>query len=269
VPVRPAWRRRVIGVRFGWLLRRVDADAASPAPTRVERGSVQPDAGPVRERACTASGRAVTGPIAAEVAGEPVPVAEVDGREAGLRASPGAAALPAQGTSEGRQLRRWLTQLLVAERLVTIEAARRGITDRDAPEPLDILPDATARAGIGSLAAALLDTMPLARALFAVLTADVCVPGEDVDDYYTRNCHRFAEPPRRDAAGWRVFDPDRRTSREPLSRVRALIEAELRGAAGRQRFARWLDAASAELVRLRPGFEHPGDPGQPDNTHRH
>ena len=25
----------------------------------------------------------------------------------------------------------------------------------------------------------------------------------------------------------------------------------------------------AELVRLAPGYEHPGDPRQPDNTHRH
>jgi [acyl-carrier-protein] S-malonyltransferase len=211
----------------------------------------------------------MTGPIAAEVDGEPVPVAEVDGREAGLRASPGAAALPVRGTSEGRQLRRWLTQLLVAERLVTIEAARRGITDRDAPEPLEILPDATARVEIGSLAAALLDTMPLARALFVDLIADMCVPDEDVGDYYARNGQRFAKPPPRDADGWRVFDPDKRTDREPLSRVRSLIEAELRGAAGRRKFARWLDAARTDLVRLRPGFEHPGDPGQPDNTHRH
>lgn len=219
------------------------------------------------------------GPIAAEVAGEPVSVAEVDGREARLRAAPGAAALPARGTSEGRQLRRWLTQLLAAERLVTIEAARRGITERDAPGPLDILPDATSRVEIGSLAAALLDTMPLARALFADLAADARVPDEDIDDYYARNGHRFAKPAWRDAAGWRVFDPDRRTDGEladrplgrfaPLLRVRSLIEAELRGAAGRQKFARWLDVARADLVRLRPGFEHPGDPSQPDNTHRH
>jgi [acyl-carrier-protein] S-malonyltransferase len=217
----------------------------------------------------------VTGPIAAEVAGEPVSVAEVDGREAGLRASPGAAALPTWGTSEGRQLRRWLTQLLVAERVVTIEATRRGITGGDAPGALDILPDAVARVEIGSMAAALLDTMPLARALFAVLTADVCVRGKDVEDYYARNSHRFAEPTRRDAAGWRVFDPNREPADRPqgrfipLPRVRALIEAELRGAACRHIFSHWLDTARADLVRLRPGFEHPGDPGQPDNTHRH
>ncbi|KKB97156.1 malonyl CoA-ACP transacylase, partial [Mycobacterium nebraskense] len=34
-------------------------------------------------------------------------------------------------------------------------------------------------------------------------------------------------------------------------------------------FRVWLDARRAELVRLAPGYEHPGDPRQPDNTHRH
>jgi [acyl-carrier-protein] S-malonyltransferase len=207
--------------------------------------------------------------IAAEVAGEPVPVSEVDSREAQLRRSPAAAALPAPGTSEGRQLRRWLTQLLVAERVVQLEAARRGITDTHAPGPLDVLPDATARVEIGSVPAALLDSMPLARALFAVITDDVTVPPADVAEYYARNAHRFTEPPPADAAGWRVFDPAGRPSTPPLAAVRPRIEAELLAAARRRRFARWLDAARTELVRLRPGFEHPGDPAQPDNTHRH
>jgi [acyl-carrier-protein] S-malonyltransferase len=31
----------------------------------------------------------------------------------------------------------------------------------------------------------------------------------------------------------------------------------------------WLDARCAALVSLAPGYEHPGDPRQPDNTHRH
>ena len=26
---------------------------------------------------------------------------------------------------------------------------------------------------------------------------------------------------------------------------------------------------AGELVQLAPGYEHPGDPRQPDNTHRH
>jgi [acyl-carrier-protein] S-malonyltransferase len=209
-------------------------------------------------------------PVAAEVAGEPILVSEVDGREARLRGSPAAAALPLPGTSEGRQLRRWLTQLIVAERVVAIEAARRGITDHHAPDPLDVLPDATARVEIGSVPAALLDSMPLARSLFVAITENVRVTDADVDEYYVRNGPRFAEKPPRDAGGWRVFDPEGRPrTLPPLSRVRPGIEAELRGAARRRMFARWLDSARADLVRLRPGFEHPGDPGQPDNTHRH
>ena len=55
---------------------------------------------------------------AATVDGVAVPVDEVDAREARLRDGPLAAALPAAGTSEGRQLRRWLTQLIVTERVI-------------------------------------------------------------------------------------------------------------------------------------------------------
>ncbi len=64
--------------------------------------------------------------LAATVAGEPVPVGEVDAREAVLRAGPQTAALPRPGTSEGRQLRRWLTQLLVTERVIAREAVSPG-----------------------------------------------------------------------------------------------------------------------------------------------
>lgn len=34
-------------------------------------------------------------------------------------------------------------------------------------------------------------------------------------------------------------------------------------------FNRWLDERRRALVAHAPGFEHPGDPSQPDNTHRH
>jgi [acyl-carrier-protein] S-malonyltransferase len=34
-------------------------------------------------------------------------------------------------------------------------------------------------------------------------------------------------------------------------------------------FNRWLDERRRVLVRHATGFEHPGDPSQPDNTHRH
>jgi [acyl-carrier-protein] S-malonyltransferase len=220
--------------------------------------------------------------VAAEVGGHPVLVSEVDHREAQLRRSPIASALPLAGTSEGRQLRRWLTQLLSAERIVTVEAARLGVDvlgGQRAPTPDQVLPDAAARAAIGSVAAALLDSMPLARALFAAVTAGVDVTTHDVQEYYRRNAARYVPPPAADRAGWRVFPPSGPGTNRPVSNqppepaipepVRHSIHTELRGAARRHSFARWLDARQAELVRLQPGYEHPGDPRQPDNTHRH
>ena len=112
--------------------------------------------------------------LVATVAGAHVAVEEVDAAEARLRDGPGAAALPASDTSEGRQLRRWLTQLIVTERVVAAEAAGRGLTARGAPTEADLLPDVTARLEIGSVAAAALAD-PRARALFADVTAAVQV----------------------------------------------------------------------------------------------
>ncbi len=199
----------------------------------------------------------------ATVGGVPVPVSEVDAREARLRDGPLAAALPAAGTSEGRQLRRWLTQLIVTERVVAAEAAAQGATARDAPSEAQLLPDTTARLEIGSIAAAALAD-PCARALFIRVTAAVDVSDDDVTDYHARNPMRFA------ATG-----PDRHGWRTPadvapaLEQVRGAIAEHLRAAAHRRAFRVWLDERRAQLVSLAPGYEHPGDPRQPDNTHRH
>jgi [acyl-carrier-protein] S-malonyltransferase len=201
--------------------------------------------------------------MVATVAGTPVPVEEVDSREARLRNGPRAAALPASGTSEGRQLRRWLTQLIVTERVAAAEAVARGLTARDAPTEAELLPDVTARLEVGSIAAAALAD-PLARALFAEVTAVVQVTDDDVADYHVRNPLRFAAP-RRDRRGWR--DPS--IVGPPLQQVQSAIAEHLRGAARRRAFRVWLDARRAALVQLAPGYEHPGDPRQPDNTHRH
>jgi len=201
--------------------------------------------------------------LAATVAGAPVSVAEVDAAEARLRSGPGAAALPASGTSEGRQLRRWLTQLIVTERLVAAEAAARRLTKRDAPTEAELLPDQTARLELGSVAAAALAD-PRARALFADVTAGVEPGDDDVADYHVRNPLRFAAP-RPGRHGWRAPS----SVGPPLGEVRSAIIDHLRGAARRRAFRLWLDARRAELVRLAPGYEHPGDPRQPDNTHRH
>lgn len=201
--------------------------------------------------------------VAATVAGLEVPVADVYAREARLRETVPAAALPRAGTSEGRQLRRWLTQLLVTERVVATEAAAAGLTAAGAPTEDELMPDNAARLEIGSVAAAALAD-PLARVMFDHVTAAVDVTEADVADYHARNPLRFATPS--DAGnGWRTETLDA----PPLKAIRPLIVEHLRGAARRRAFRLWLDARRAELVRLAPGYEHPGDPRQPDNTHRH
>ncbi|MGE2726790.1 DUF7158 domain-containing protein [Mycolicibacterium pulveris] len=179
---------------------------------------------------------------AATVDGVPVTVEDVDAREAQLRASRLAASLPRPGTSEGRQLRRWLTQLLVTERVVAAEASALGLTADGAPPEDDLLPDTVTRMEIGSIAASVLAD-PLARAVFAHVTADVDVGGDEVASYQQRNPLRFKDA---DA-----------------------VATHLRAVARRRAFRLWLDARCAAVVVLAPGYEHPGDPRQPDNTHRH
>jgi [acyl-carrier-protein] S-malonyltransferase len=200
--------------------------------------------------------------VAAKVGGIPIRVDEVDAREAALRAGPVAATLPRAGTSEGRQLRRWLTQLLATERVVAAEAAALSMTPEHAPTEDELLPDASARLDIGSIAAAALAD-PLARALFVHVTAAVEVSDDEVADYHARNQLRFAARPRAD--GWRPA----RAAAPALNEVRSVIADHLLAAARRRAFRVWLDARRAALVELAPGYEHPGDPRQPDNTHRH
>ena len=201
--------------------------------------------------------------VAATVAGMDVPVADVDAREAELRGAVPADSLPRVGTSEGRQLRRWLTQLLVTERVIAAEAAAAGLTADGAPAEDELLPDNSARLEIGSVAAAALAD-PLARVMFTHVTGAVDVADADVAHYHARNPLRFAAGSD-SGNGWRTATVDA----PPLDAVRPLIVEHLRGAARRRAFRLWLDARRAELVRLAPGYEHPGDPRQPDNTHRH
>jgi [acyl-carrier-protein] S-malonyltransferase len=243
----------------------------------------------------------------------------VDEREGALRAGPVAATLPRPGTSEGRQLRRWLVQVLVAEWLVAAEARARGLTEADAPGLTELASDRAAMLGLGSVAADLLTRDPLARAVFVAVTADVTVGVERLERYYADNpeCRQVperrvvrhaiaadgpADPasrplrtvrrgelagpvaeavfaaaegavigPVRDALGWHtVLVVEVRTGRDrPFDEVRDEIAERLCAADRRRAFTAWLDRHAAERVRLAPGFEHPGDPRQPDNTHRH
>lgn len=200
--------------------------------------------------------------VVARVGGHPVSVAEVDTRESRLRAASLASALPRPGTSEGRQLRRWLVQVLVTERVLAIEAAALGVGPRGAPAEDDLLPDTTARLEIGSIAASALRD-PLARAVFARVTADVVVDERDVSEYHARNPFRFAAP---EGAGGVWHRP---AATLTLEDARPAIREHLLASARRRGFRVWLDSRTAALVELLPGHEHPGDPSQPDNTHRH
>ena len=152
--------------------------------------------------------------------------------------------------------------LVVTERVVTAEAAARHVTADGAPTEVELLPDVAARLEIGSVAASALEH-PLARALFADVTADVHVSDGDVADYHARNPLRFAAPSPA-AGGWHDRAPA-----PALADVRQAITEHLLAAARRRSFRVWLDARRAALVELAPGYEHPGDPRQPDNTHKH
>ena len=196
--------------------------------------------------------------VVATVGGAAVLVGELDASERRLRSTALASALPRPGTSEGRQLRRWLTQVLVTARLLATEAATLGVTADGAPTEDDLLPDAAARLEIGSVAAAVLEDA-VARALFVRVTVGVRVGDDAVAEYHARNPFRFS-----DRAGWGA-----RRVAPALEDVRAAIAEHLLGSARRRAFRSWLDARRAELVHLAPGYEHPGDPRQPDNTHRH
>lgn len=260
---------------------------------------------------------------AAWVATFPIEVSQVDDRERRLRAGPGAASLPRAGTSEGRQFRRWLTQVLIAERLVTDEASRRGLTADGAPPLAELAGDRAALLGLGSVAAALLADSALARAVFLAVTEDVVISDEAIDRYHAANpelftvaehrvvrhlvrrdrpeadrtlldgrprrvLHRgelstpvsdavFAAEvgalvgPVRDPLGWHLFviEHSEPGGLRSLAETGHEIAARLRLAARRRAFTAWLDRRNIDEVRLAAGYEHPGDPRQSDNTHRH
>lgn len=200
--------------------------------------------------------------VVATVGDDVVCVSEVDASEARLRASRLANALPRPGTSEGRQLRRWLVQVLVTVRVVAAEATAAGLTADGAPSEDALLPDVAARLEIGSVAATALEDA-MARAVFVHVTSGVVVGDDEIREYHRRNPFRFGGRAS-GVGGWLG-----RPVETSLDDVRTEIAEHLLAVARRREFRRWLDARREELVHLAPGYEHPGDPRQPDNTHKH
>lgn len=246
----------------------------------------------------------------AEVDGAPVPVAELDAVLDAMRAGPAAALLPRQDGAEGRQLRRWLVQLITVQRLIESTAADRGIVP--GPEHREPwAPSEVAALELGSVLAAVLVASPVARAVFDAVTAGIHPTDAELAEHH-RHRERTAPPPRRrvrlvpvagsDATeqrlGWlrpdqfagalgaavRAATPGRPAGPVTVDGARMLVvvdrverspapstdpEAELTAAARRHAFVGWVERARRDRVRLHPGYEHPADPGQPDNTHRH
>lgn len=186
-------------------------------------------------------------PVAAWVGARPITVAEVDRRMAVLREGPLASRLPPEGTPQGRNLRRWLVQVLTVEELVVQQAAVYDVVC----EPCDGEPESVELAEAlraGGVTAAVLAAYPLARALRRTIVAGIDVSEHEVRAYYDRNRDRHAG----------AF------AKEYLAIRRCLLDA-----ARERAFSRWLDRLVAQSVRLEHGFEHPADPRQPDADHHH
>ncbi|GAB7185476.1 hypothetical protein ATKI12_5307 [Kitasatospora sp. Ki12] len=223
--------------------------------------------------------------------GRPLPRAPLDRRLAALRTGPRATALPQPGSSEDRQLTRWVAQVLLTEALCEAVATERGLALSSGATHLD----QQAAVELGSITAAAYEGSPAVRAVYESVTADIELTPEHV-------AHYRAMTTRTPAARWRLALPGGESEADPDTLPRALAEAlraapvgewvtvgpwtaallatttpeatpdptpRLREAARRAAFVRWLDHERARRLTLVEGLEHPGDPAQPDNHHRH
>ena len=189
--------------------------------------------------------------VAAWVDGEPIGSDEVDDRLARLRSRDRAGSLPVADSREGRQLRRWVAQVAVVERLCEHTTAGSCSGPHVAPAPnttnhprsLTLEPTRSDAAALGSIVAAAWTNNPAVPTTAALVTSDVAIAPERL---------------RRAAA--LAATPDGGTA---WSADQLLASARL------EAFARWLARATHERVRLEEGYEHPGDASQPDNLHEH
>ncbi|WP_030396945.1 DUF7158 domain-containing protein [Kitasatospora purpeofusca] len=237
-------------------------------------------------------------PVLGLLDGRPLPRTGLDRRLAALRAGPRAAALPVPGSGEDRQLARWVAQVLLTEALCEAVAVERGLAVHPGAGPARL--DQRAAVELGSITAAAYEGCAAVRAVCAEVTADVEPSAAEVAHYRALT----ERPP--SATPWRLALPDGSVldatpDTLPLALAEALgaaapgewvtvagwtaarlttvpapapapapdPSAAVRAAARRAAFVRWLDHARAARLTLVPGLEHPGDPAQPDNHHRH
>lgn len=234
--------------------------------------------------------------------GVPVPRERLDSRVRELRAGTLAARLPAVGSKEDRQFLRWTAQVLLTEELCRAELAR---ANSSITAPARQLTQAESL-HLGSINAAAWSASPEMSALYDRVTAETPpVPAPTATRTWYRVTHAVGASPAEAAAapetslGWTTLSdlpaPLAAALRaRPVGtrvgpirtgigwHVATVTATEARPAQTAQQaggsptdptrlaaFNRWLDQQRRARVIHAEGFEHPGDPSQPDNTHRH
>ena len=233
--------------------------------------------------------------------GVPVARAVLDERIGVLRSGRLGGRLPSEGSKEDRQFVRWTAQVLLTEELCRVEARRLGLVADRAGRRLTQVE----ALHLGSINAAAWAECPELAALFLRLTS--CAEAPDVaatpsrEGVWWRVRHARAATSAAAAVaelrplGWTTLDdlPTQLADairQAPLGSLVGPVESPLgwhvalatetavrplghvapTGDSDRFRqLARWLDQRRRSLLTVAEGFEHPGDPAQPDNTHRH
>ncbi|MFF3071596.1 hypothetical protein [Kitasatospora sp. NPDC057936] len=180
--------------------------------------------------------------------------------------------------------------MMLTEALCEAVAAERGLAVAGgAPVHLD----QQAAVELGSITAAAFEGSAAVRAVYEAVTADVEPSAAELAHYGEMT----TRPP---SVVWRLVLPDGEYEATPESLPLALADALRKAPRGervtagrwtatlisehsttpditttvhdatrRAAFTRWLDRERAARLTLVAGLEHPGDPGQPDNHHRH
>ena len=262
------------------------------------------------------------------VDGRSLLLSELEGRLWRLESGRRATMLPAAGTPEHRQLRRWIAQVMITEALCAGFADESAIephveSDEPAKEPAkepdeEIELDRAGAIELGSIVAAAYAGDRGVRAAYRALTADVTAP---VIPAQRRPVDKSAEPRYRvrhgvvneyavamrmrrhpdtlarmgwvcpadlpaslahqlrqagpgdvigpvwSALGYSVLvveDIDTETPPPEINTVDRARESERRRV-----FLDWLAVQRRDRWQVVDGYEHPGDPRQPDNHHRH
>lgn len=180
------------------------------------------------------------------VGGAPIDRALLDERMAALRAGDAAGVLPRADSREGRQLVRWVAQVVLTEELCADELRRRGLTDATISD--SVVLDVSTAIAIGSITAAALAGSAVVRQVAALVSADVRIPALQLA--YAADMLGESPP----------SDPDVPSQQ---------WHADLLTSARLEAFSRWLNKARYDRLQLVHGLEHPGDSNQPDNLHRH